>query len=218
MASLSFALWFSSVFRVFYVLRVWEFFRVIHLFDFLRYCWRLGWGVVLQRFLWLCHCSRFFVLVERMDPSCLAVVLVLQVVESFGFWWNPDCFLLRPCYPCQVFAMWGLRFYKKYGFMVISSWGLNYPLSEHVGIFPVRLVPTFHWVFSVYLILAIYLHSRLYPCGRNKRQGLDPFIFSIKDSLHIHKWHGTFYYRDTITYIITIPSSPCNNVVWCSGD
>ncbi len=27
---------------------------------------------------------------------------------------------------------------------------------------------------SVYLILAIYLHSRLYPCGRNKRQGLDP--------------------------------------------
>jgi hypothetical protein len=25
-----------------------------------------------------------------------------------------------------------------------------------------------------YLILAIYLHSRLYPCGRNKTLGLDP--------------------------------------------
>ncbi len=37
-----------------------------------------------------------------------------------------------------------------------------------------RLVPTFHWVFSVYLILTIYLHSHPYPCGRNKRQGLDP--------------------------------------------
>jgi hypothetical protein len=34
----------------------------------------------------------------------------VQVVESFGFLCNPDCFLLlRPCYPCQVFAMWGLR-------------------------------------------------------------------------------------------------------------
>ena len=35
--------------------------------------------------------------------------------------------------------------------------GLFYPLSEHVDIFPVRLVSTFHRVFSVYLILAIYL-------------------------------------------------------------
>ncbi len=74
----------------------------------------------------------------------------------------------------QRSVVWGLRIYKKYGYMVISSWGLIYPLSEHVDIFPVRLVPTFHWVFSVYLILAIYLHSRLYPCGRNKTLGLDP--------------------------------------------
>jgi hypothetical protein len=44
---------------------------------------------------------------------------------------------------------------------------------------------------------------------------LDPFIFSIKDSLHIHKWHGTFYYSDTIVYTITIPSGPCNKVVRC---
>ncbi len=35
--------------------------------------------------------------------------------------------------------------------------GLVYPLSEHVDIFPVRLVSTFHRVFSVYLILAIRL-------------------------------------------------------------
>ncbi len=35
--------------------------------------------------------------------------------------------------------------------------GSVYPLSEHVDIFPVRLVPTFHRVFSVYLTLAIYL-------------------------------------------------------------
>ena len=106
-------------------------------------------------------------------------------------------------------TLWGLTICQRYGYMVIPSWGSLYPLSEHVDIFPVRLVPTFHWVFSVYLILAIYLHSRLYPCGRNKRQGLDPFIFSIKDSLHIpHKWHGTFYYSDTTVYIMTIPSSP----------
>ena len=26
------------------------------------------------------------------------------------------------------------------------------------------------------------------------------------------------YYRDTTVYIMTIPSSPCRNVVWCSGD
>ncbi len=52
-----------------------------------------------------------------------------------------------------------------------------------------------------------------YHCGRNKTRGLDPFIFSIKDSLHVHRWYGTFYYRDTTAYIMTIPSSPCSNVV-----
>jgi len=53
--------------------------------------------------------------------------------------------------------------------------GLVYPLSEHVDIFPVRLVSTFP--------LSILRH----PCGRNKRQGLDPFLIKYKDSLHIHK-------------------------------
>jgi hypothetical protein len=39
----------------------------------------------------------------------------------------------------------------------IMTIGLVYPLSEHVDIFPVRLVPTFHRVFSVYLILILIL-------------------------------------------------------------
>ena len=70
--------------------------------------------------------------------------LVLQVAESFGFLCNPDCFLLRACYPCQVFAMWGLRHMTKIWEYDIMTMGLVYPLSEHVDIFPVRLVPTFH--------------------------------------------------------------------------
>jgi hypothetical protein len=72
------------------------------------------------------------------------------------------------------FGLWGLRNMPKIWVYDIMTTGLVYPLSEHVDIFPVRLVPTFHWVFSIYLILAIYLHSRLYPCGRNKTLGLDP--------------------------------------------
>ncbi len=45
------------------------------------------------------------------------------------------------------------------GTMIVCyiAMGLVYPLSEHVDIFPVRLVSTFHRVFSVYLTLAIYL-------------------------------------------------------------
>ncbi len=82
-------------------------------------------------------------------------------------------FLLKLLHKLEL-EVWGLRIYMKYAYAVISSWGLIYPLSEHVDIFPVRLLPTFHWVFSVYLILAINLHSRLYPCGRNKTLGLDP--------------------------------------------
>ena len=106
----------------------------------------------------------------------------------------------------------GLSSYKEYAYMVISSWGLIYPLSEHVDIFPVRPVSTFplsilRLPYSNHLSYMVVF----YPCGRNKRQGLDPFMFSIKDSLHIHKWHGTFYYRDTTAYIMTIPSSPCRN-------
>ena len=39
------------------------------------------------------------------------------------------------------------------------SYGVSLPLSEHVDIFPVRLVTTFHRVFSVYPTLAVYLTS-----------------------------------------------------------
>jgi hypothetical protein len=57
---------------------------------------------------------------------------------------------------------------------MLYSYGISLPYFEHVDIFPVRLCLHSHWVFSVYLILAIYLHSRLYHCGRNKTQELDP--------------------------------------------
>ena len=74
-------------------------------------------------------------------------------------------------------------------------------MNEHVDNLPFGSCLHSTEYFSVYLTLALYLHYRLYPCGRNKRQGLDPFIFSIKDTLHIHKRHGTFYYRDTTTIL-----------------
>ena len=120
---------------------------------------------------------------------------------------NPDCcWGLRAQFPCQKVAMWGLRIKLKIWVYAIMTIGLVYPFSEHVDIFPVRLCLHSHWVHSVYLTLAFY------HCGRNKRQGLDPFIFSIKDSLHIHKWHGTFYYCDTMVCTITIPSSPCRKL------
>ena len=47
------------------------------------------------------------------------------------------------------------------GLLVVCyySYGVSPPLSEHVDIFPVRLVSTFHRVFSVYLTLAVYLTS-----------------------------------------------------------
>ena len=40
---------------------------------------------------------------------------------------------------------------------ILYSYGVSLPQSEHVDIFPVRLVPTFPLMFSVYLILTIYL-------------------------------------------------------------
>jgi hypothetical protein len=66
--------------------------------------------------------------------------------------------------------------------------GLVYPLSEHVDIFPVRLVSTFplsilrllysnHLSYIVVFILA----------GGIKHEGWIRSYFSIKDSLHIHK-------------------------------
>jgi hypothetical protein len=40
---------------------------------------------------------------------------------------------------------------------MVYNYGVSLPQYEHVDIFPVRLVSTFHRVFSVYLILAVYL-------------------------------------------------------------
>jgi hypothetical protein len=37
------------------------------------------------------------------------------------------------------------------------NYGVSLPQNEHVDIFPVRLVSTFHRVFSVYLTLAVYI-------------------------------------------------------------
>ncbi len=54
------------------------------------------------------------------------------------------------------FHLWGLSFIKKY-MGIWYSYGVNLPRPEHVDIFPVRLVSTFHRVFSVYLTLAVCL-------------------------------------------------------------
>jgi hypothetical protein len=88
---------------------------------------------------------------------------------------NPDCFLRTAgsvSLPegCHVGAQGIILNYR----WMLYSYGISLPYSEHVDIFPVRLCLHSHWVFSVYLILAIYLHSRLYHCGRNKTQELDP--------------------------------------------
>jgi hypothetical protein len=40
---------------------------------------------------------------------------------------------------------------------MLYNYGVSLPQYEHVDIFPVRLVSTFHRVFSVYLTLAVYL-------------------------------------------------------------
>jgi hypothetical protein len=54
-------------------------------------------------------------------------------------------------------VLWGLITMLEIWLYVITTTGSVYPLSEHVDIFLVRLVSTFHRVFSVYLILAFYL-------------------------------------------------------------
>ena len=55
-----------------------------------------------------------------------------------------------------VWNLWGLRIMSEI-WLYDYNYGVSLPLSEHVDIFPVRLVSTFHRVFSVYLTLAIYL-------------------------------------------------------------
>ncbi len=40
---------------------------------------------------------------------------------------------------------------------MLYDYGISLPQYEHVDIFPVRLVSTFHRVLSVYLTLAVYI-------------------------------------------------------------
>ncbi len=52
--------------------------------------------------------------------------------------------------------MWGLS--NKYEILcMLYDYGVSLPQNEHVDIFPVRLVSTFHRLLSVYLTLAVYL-------------------------------------------------------------
>ena len=101
--------------------------------------------------------------------------------------------------------------HNDYGVSLPLIWACRHLSGAAVSTFPLS---SFRLPYSNHLSHLVVF----YPCGRNKRQGLDPFLIKYKDSLHIHKWHGTFYYRDTTAYIMTIPSSPCSNVVRCSGD
>ena len=70
----------------------------------------------------------------------------------------------------------------------IMTMGLVYPLSEHVDIFPVRLVSTFplrilRLPYSSYLFyIVVFILA-----GGIKDKGWILFLIKYKDSLHIHK-------------------------------
>ncbi len=53
-------------------------------------------------------------------------------------------------------TLWGLNNMYEIYCMKYAYW-VSLPQTEHVDIFPVRLVSTFHRVLSVYLTLAVYL-------------------------------------------------------------
>ena len=86
--------------------------------------------------------------------------LVFQVAEIVRF---SDCAIRIAVVVAGLLSVPGLRhvgaqeYELDMGIYDIMTMGLVYPLSEHVDIFPVRLVPTFPLMFSVYLILTIYL-------------------------------------------------------------
>ena len=60
-------------------------------------------------------------------------------------------------YFCNLNIIVGAQLNAEHYGCMYYNYGVSLPLSEHVDIFPVRLVSTFHRVFSVYLTLAIYL-------------------------------------------------------------
>jgi hypothetical protein len=110
---------------------------------------------------------------ERLCKMCITTALVLNSRVLLMYTETGQKLLVY-----SVKNLWGLKNMTKIWVYDIMTMGLVYPLSEHVDIFPVRLVPTFplsilRLPYSSHLIL----HSRLYPCGRNKRQGLDPFSY-----------------------------------------
>ncbi len=141
----------------------------------------------------------------------VAVVVVLSVVGSsrpagggvpiLRTWWAPSACLswwTSPCCWSCCCSIWSAARPPSVGWASpwcpsrwwSPRWGGDWHWSLRGTDFcsPLPLYP---------LCILSSLCSPLYPCGRNKRQGLDPFIFSIKGSWHIHKWHGTFYYCDT---------------------
>ncbi len=79
-----------------------------------------------------------------------------QIIRRRESWSSVNHSILSASSPPER-ALWGLSNMNELCLNGIIAMGLVYPLSEHVDIFPVRLVSTFHRVFSVYLILTIYL-------------------------------------------------------------
>ncbi len=84
--------------------------------------------------------------------------------------------------------MWGLTNMLRIWEYDIMTMGLVYPLSEHVDIFPVRLVSTFplsilrlpYFNHSSYIVVFIL-------AGGIKDKGWILFLIKYKDSLHIYK-------------------------------
>ena len=82
--------------------------------------------------------------------------LVLQLKSSDGTGTGTLLVSLNVVSRVVLLLCGGSSLFMKYGSMYYN-YGVSLPQSEPVDIFPVRLVSTFHRVFSVYLTLAVYL-------------------------------------------------------------
>jgi hypothetical protein len=80
---------------------------------------------------------------------------------------------LCPCLYTEMHVVGAQDLIYNYAYMTYS-YAVNLAYIRACRQPSFRLVPTFHWVFSVYLELSIHLRDHVHPCGRNKRQGLDP--------------------------------------------
>ncbi len=97
-------------------------------------------------------CSSFFLRIWRIHGKSLSV---------YGRQGFQGCLRYTKMYQnsrkeSKSMRLWGLRIMSEILCITITT-GSVYPFSEHVDIFPVRLVSTFHRVSSVYLTLAVYL-------------------------------------------------------------